>query len=307
MKRKDMLRNRPRRKGIILAGGSGSRLHPLTRSVSKQLLPVYDKPMIYYPLSVLMLAGILDILIISTPGDLPRFETLLGDGSRIGLSLSYAEQPVPRGVVDAFMIGRRFIGESGVVLVLGDNVFYGTGLGKLLTECAAREKGALIFGYPTRNPEQYGVVEFDRQGRVVGLEEKPAHPQSRYAVPGLYFYDHRVVEIAEKLEPSPRGELEITDVNLEYLRRGELEVRILGRGYAWLDMGTAQSLLQAGSFIQTIQERQGFMVACIEEIAFRMGYIGAEELQNLAAEMARSDYGRYLMEISLEAARRQKP
>jgi glucose-1-phosphate thymidylyltransferase len=287
-------------KGIILAGGSGTRLYPLTRAVSKQLLPVYDKPMIYYPLSVLMLAGIREILIISTPEDLPRFSALLADGSQFGLSLSYAEQPHPEGLPQAFVIGKTFIGKGTVALILGDNIFYGPGLSKVLRKCTQLEKGGLIFGYPTRDSHRYGVVEFDSRGKVLSIEEKPKQPKSNYAVPGLYFYDNQVIGIAENLQPSSRGELEITDVNLEYLRRGELQVELLGRGFAWLDMGTHESLLQAGSYIQTIQERQGFKVACLEEIAFRLGYIDAEGLRTLAQDMLKNEYGQYLMEVLAE-------
>jgi glucose-1-phosphate thymidylyltransferase len=289
-------------RGIILAGGSGTRLYPLTRAVSKQLLPVYDKPMIYYPLSVLMLSGIREILVISTPEDLPKFEALLGDGSQFGLSLSYLEQPRPEGLAQAFILGKTFIGEGTVALILGDNIFYGPGLSGVLKRCSRIEKGGLIFGYLTRDPRRYGVVEFDSRGKAFSLEEKPGLPKSNYAVPGLYFYDNQVVGIAENLQPSSRGELEITDLNLEYLRRGELQVEVLGRGYAWLDMGTHESLLQAGCYIQTIQERQGFKVACIEEIAFRMGYIDVDRLRLLAGDMLKNEYGQYLMEVAAEAA-----
>jgi len=287
-------------KGIILAGGSGTRLYPITRVVSKQLMPVYDKPMIYYPLSVLMLAGIRDILIISTPEDLPRFEQLLGDGSNYGLRLSYAVQPRPEGLAQAFTIGKEFIGGDAVALVLGDNIFYGRGLSEILRRCGALKEGGIIFGYSVSDPERYGVVEFDRDNRVISIEEKPRRPRSKFAVPGLYFYDNEVVSIAENLTPSQRGEFEITDVNLTYLRRKQLRVELLGRGFAWLDTGTHESLQQASSFVQAIQKRQGLKIACIEEIAYRKGYIGRGQLERLAREMIKNEYGQYLIAIASE-------
>jgi glucose-1-phosphate thymidylyltransferase len=285
-------------KGIILAGGTGSRLYPLTHVVSKQLLPIYDKPLVYYPLSTLMLAGIREILIISTPSDLPRFEQLFGDGSRWGLDLRYAVQPNPEGLAQAFVIGREFVGPGPVALILGDNIFYGHGFGETLREAASRDEGATIFGYYVRDPERYGVVEFEDGGRVVGLEEKPLKPRSHYAVTGLYFYDNQVLDMAANLEPSARGELEITDVNVEYLRRDQLRVEIMGRGMAWLDTGTHDSLLQAADFVKTIEERQGLKVACPEEIAYRMGYIDAEQVVRLAEPLKNNNYGQYLLELA---------
>ncbi|HDI79195.1 MAG TPA: glucose-1-phosphate thymidylyltransferase [Desulfobacteraceae bacterium] len=284
-------------KGIILAGGHGTRLFPLTKAISKQLLPVYDKPMIYYPLSVLMLAGIRDILIISTPKDIPKFKELLGDGKQLGLRFSYKVQESPKGIGEAFILGEEFIGTQSVCLVLGDNLFYGHGLPEVLRRCASLREGAIIFAYMVKDPTRYGIVEIDSDGMVLSIEEKPQKPRSYYAIPGIYFYDSRVVEIAKGLRPSCRGELEISDINMRYLEMGRLRVEILGRGFAWLDMGTYESLYQATTFVQSIQERQGLKISCIEEIAYRLGYIDRAQLKSLAEDMSHNEYGRYLLRI----------
>ncbi|MGO2314862.1 MAG: glucose-1-phosphate thymidylyltransferase RfbA [Pseudolactococcus laudensis] len=284
-------------KGIILAGGSGTRLYPLTRAASKQLMPIYDKPMIYYPLSTLMLAGIKEILIISTPQDLPRFEELLGDGSEFGISLSYAVQPSPDGLAQAFIIGADFIGDDNVALILGDNIYYGPGMSKMLGRAAAKEKGATVFGYQVKDPERFGVVEFDDNMRAVSVKEKPEHSKSNYAITGLYFYDNDVVEIAKNIKPSPRGELEITDVNDAYLKRGDLDVEVMGRGFAWLDTGTHESLLEAAQYIETVQRMQNVQVANLEEIAYRMGYITREQVIELAQSLKKNEYGQYLLRL----------
>lgn len=283
-------------KGIILAGGSGTRLHPLTLAISKQLMPIYDKPMIYYPLSVLMLAGIKDILIISTPNDLPLFERLLGDGKRLGCNFEYAVQEIPNGLAQAFVIGEKFIGKDDVALILGDNIFYGTGLESLLKN-ATKPNGGIVFAYHVNDPERYGVVEFDENKKVISIEEKPKNPKSNYAVPGIYFYDNSVVEIAKNIQPSPRGEYEITDINNEYLKQGKLQVGVFGRGTAWLDTGTFSSLIQAQQFVQVIEERQGLKVGCIEEVAFRKGFIDANQLKKIAEPLLKSGYGEYLLRM----------
>ena len=285
-------------KGIILAGGSGTRLYPLTKAVSKQIMPVYDKPMIYYPLSILMLAGIRDILIISTPRDLPTFQELFGTGEELGLRMSYAVQETPRGLADAFIIGEEFIGSDNVALILGDNIFYGQSFSKLLKEVSSREKGATIFGYYVRDPREYGVVEFDENGKALSIEEKPEHPKSNYAVPGLYFYDNDVVEIAKNVKPSARGEIEITSVNNAYLERGDLHVETMGRGFSWLDTGNHDALLDAADFVAAFQKRQGLYVSCIEEIAYKRGFITREQLIKLAEPLLKTNYGKYLMEIA---------
>lgn len=287
-------------KGIILAGGSGTRLYPLTKVVSKQLIPVYDKPMIYYPLSVLMLAGIRDILLISTPHDLPHFEELFGDGSHLGLNIGYEVQPSPEGLAQAFLIGKHFIGNDSVCLILGDNIFFGPSFTSILEECAQLQTGGMIFGYLVKDPERYGVVEFDDDKNVLSIEEKPRVPKSKYVVPGLYFYDNQVLSIAEQVKPSARGELEITDINLAYLGQGSLKVQPLGRGFCWLDTGTHESLQQASSYVQAVQERQGLKIACIEEIAFQLGYITIDELASLARDTLKNQYGQYIMDLIKE-------
>ncbi len=285
-------------KGIVLAGGSGTRLYPITKGVSKQLLPIYDKPMIYYPLSVLMLAGIRDILLISTPEDISGYQRLLGDGREFGINLTYAEQPSPDGLAQAFIIGEEFIGDSNVCLVLGDNIFYGQGFGKMLRTAAEKPSGATIFGYQVKDPERFGVIEFDKNKRALSIEEKPLRPKSHYAVTGLYFYDNSVVEMAKQVQPSARGELEITSINQGYLERGDLDVELLGRGFAWLDTGTHESLLEAGMFVETIEKRQGFKIACLEEIAYNNGWLTAQNLQRIGKLLSKNSYGQYLLECA---------
>jgi glucose-1-phosphate thymidylyltransferase len=291
-------------KGIILAGGSGTRLYPITKGISKQMLPIYDKPMIYYPLSVLMLAGIREVLIISTPTDLPNFKNLLGDGSDFGLDLSYAEQPSPDGLAQAFIIGEAFVGDENVCLILGDNIFYGYGFSGMLRQAAARPKGATVFAYHVTDPERFGVVEFDAEGKAISIEEKPTQPKSNYAITGLYFYDNNVLEIAKNIKPSQRGELEITDVNIAYLKSGDLNVSLMGRGFAWLDTGTHDSLMEAGHYVQTIETRQGLKVACLEEIAYRNGWLSKEKLIEQANRMKMTGYGQYLAQIAEDGSPR---